>query len=445
MKQRLRILTPALTIAALLVLSTASAQDPGMPQSLTMEQAVGIALERNLTITLAQSQVRTSTARVTGAFGTFLPQISIESGYSKLLTSDDITVINGIPFGGSPSYSTSTSASAQLVVFDGFSRTSTYDAAQSSYSASLETLARTKQDITFQTRASYLNALRAEQIIDVRQSDLEVLQDKLVRSRQRVEAGVAQIGIVYSEEAEVANAELSLEQARTDAVVARNNLALLLNYDPTTELQLSTEGIASSIDTATIAQNRRDLGSKETMLQRQALQRRDIQALRLRLDASESSVGAARSGYWPRISTSLTWQWSQAGSQEWNDDARFGIGLSYTPFDGFQTNERVELAEAERQSVEIELRRLEIQARSDLQSAVARLDGAERQLRAADKAVSAARQNRFAADERYRLGAGVYSDYILASAQYLSAQINQVNAVFNYRLALYEIRYLLGE
>jgi outer membrane protein TolC len=63
----------------------------------------------------------------------------------------------------------------------------------------------------------------------------------------------------------------------------------------------------------------------------------------------------------------------------------------------------------------------------------------------AEKAVVAARQNRYAANERYKLGAGGYSDYLLANSQYLTAQINQVNAVFQYRLALYEIRYLVGE
>jgi outer membrane protein TolC len=65
-------------------------------------------------------------------------------------------------------------------------------------------------------------------------------------------------------------------------------------------------------------------------------------------------------------------------------------------------------------------------------------------LRAAEKAVAAARQSRYAADERYRLGAGAYVDYLLANAQYLTAQVNQVNAVFNYRLALYEVQYHTG-
>ena len=77
--------------------------------------------------------------------------------------------------------------------------------------------------------------------------------------------------------------------------------------------------------------------------------------------------------------------------------------------------------------------------------AIARLDGAERQLLAANKSVQASRQSRIAADERYKVGVGNYSDYLLANAQYLNAQINNVNAVFNYRLALYEVRYQLGQ
>jgi outer membrane protein TolC len=66
-------------------------------------------------------------------------------------------------------------------------------------------------------------------------------------------------------------------------------------------------------------------------------------------------------------------------------------------------------------------------------------------MRAAEKAVAAARQNRFAADQRYRAGVGTYTEFLLANAQYLSSQINQVNAAYNFRLAVYDVRYQIGE
>ncbi len=433
---------------SMFLLAPAFAQVPGdtPPRTLTIDQAVQIALDRNLSVTLSQSQVETSSARVTGAFGTFLPQISINSGYTKQLNDDPTVIVQGIPIQTNrPDNSYSASAGASLVLFDGFSRTANYSSARANFDASLQSLERTRQDVTWQTRSAFLNVLRTEQIIEVRTSDLELASERLAQNRELVNAGAAQIGVVYSQEAEVANAELALEQAHTDVVVARNTLQLLLNYDPVTPIQFSSEGLANSLDSAEITLTRGRFGTFEQMLERQRRTRSDLQAARLRVTSASSAVTAARSGYYPTISTSLGWYWQKAGTVDGSANTQFGLNLQFTPFDGFRTSEQVELAEAQRQTAEIELRKLELESRSVLQQALARLDGAERQLRAAEKAVAAARQSRYASDERFRLGAGSYVDYLLANTQYLSAQINQVNAVFNYRLAVFEVQYQIGE
>lgn len=449
MMDRPRLAFTAACIIVLISLPGATSllgQTPGIPRTLTIEQAVELAVERNLNVTLARSRVETASAHVTGAFGSFLPQINVSGGYTKQLSSDESVIVQGIPISTNrPDYNMNASASAGLVLFDGFSRSANYSSARSDFDAAIHTLEQSRHDVAYQTRAAFLSALRAEQIIEIRLSDLEVARERLAQNQALVDAGAAQIGTVYSQEAEVANAELSLEQARTDLTIARNNLSLLLNYDPAADIQLSSEGLVSSVDTVQVVQNRRALGSINDMLQRQLSNRRDLQAARLRVESASSSVTAARSGYWPTISSALGWSWSKAGAFEGSDNTYFSLNFQYSPFDGFRTNEQVQLAEAQRQSAEIDLRRLENEARSDLEQALARLDGAERQLRAADRAVAAARQSRYAADERFKLGAGSYTEYLLANAQYLTAQINQVNAVFNYRIALFEVRYQLGE
>jgi outer membrane protein len=308
----------------------------------------------------------------------------------------------------------------------------------------MQDLQRVRQDIRFQTRQTFLNALRSAEVINIRRTDLDLAREQLVRIQGRVDAGAAQIGQIYQQEAEIANAELSLEQARTDSLVTRNNLAFLMNVDPTTEFRLSSQGLAESIDSVDLVRMRQQLGSPEELIQQQFDARSDVRAAKLRVESARSQITAARAGYFPSLSAGLGYGWTRSGETS-SGDATFSLNFSFTPFDGFRTSEQVQLAEANYQSAQIELRRLELEARSALQGALAKLEGAERQLRAADKAVAAARQNRFAADERYKVGNGAYSDFLLASAQYLTAQINQVNAVFNYRLALYEVQYHLGQ
>ena len=423
----------------------ASAQNPSLnQQTLTIDDAVRLASERNLSITQAQSSVETSAARITSAFGSFLPQVTVQAGYTRQLT-DGTIFVQGTPIPGNRSDNNySAQANAQVQLFDGFNRTSVYSASQSNYNASVQELNRTRQQVTYQTRSAFLNALRTQQLIEVRQTDLEVAREQLVRARGLVEAGAAQMGTIYTQEAEIANAELSLEQARTDALVARNSLSAILNLDPAADLRLTSEGLANSIDSAEIASVRAQIRSLPALLEMQRRNRPDLLAAEMRVEAARSQISAARSGYFPSVTAGVGYGWNKS-DQTSSGDAQFSLGFQYTPFDGFRTSEQVELAEAQLQSAVIELRRQELQARSDLQQSLARMEGAERQLRAAERAVAAARQSRFAADERYKVGVGSYTDYLLASAQFLNAQINQLNAVFNFRLALYEIRYHLGE
>lgn len=439
--RRLQIFSSVLLLATVTQLA---AQTPGIPTTITIDQAVRIALDRNLGIERARLSVESAGARVTSAFGSFLPTVNLSAGYSKPLTSGDV-VIQGtrIP-GNQPDNILSANASTSVVLFNGFANSANYSAAQSSYNATLENLNKTRADVAFQARSSFLNALRAEQILDVRKNDLEVAREQLARLKGLVEGGVGLMTSVYSQEAEVANGELALEQSLTDATIARNTLKQLLNISPINELQLSSEGVAATIDTNEIARNRASFRSFSTLAGQQVSKRKEVQAARLNIDAARSSVAASKGNYYPSLSASLGYSWQKVPDYT-SDNADFSLNLSYSPFDGFRTSESVQLAEAQLKQSELELQQLEVQLNAELQQAIARLDGAERQLLAANKAVQASRQSRIAADERYKVGVGNYSDYLLANAQYLNAQVNQVNAVFNYRLALYEVRYQLGE
>lgn len=430
-----------------MLLSAASqlaAQTPGLPTTITIDQAVQIALDRNLEVERARIGVESAGARLTSAFGAFLPTVNLSAGYTKPLTSGDV-VIQGtkIP-GNQPDNILSANASTSVVLFNGFANSANYSAAQSSYDATLETLNKTRADIAFQARSTFLNALRAEQIMDVRKNDLEVAREQLARLKGLVEGGVGLMTSVYSQEAEVANGELALEQAITDATIARNTLKQLLNVSPLTELQLSNAGVAATIDTNEIARNRAAFRNVGELAKQQLEQRREVEAARLNIDAARFLVDASKGSYYPSLSATLGYSWQKVPEYS-SDNADVSLNLSYSPFDGFRTSESVQLAQAQLKQSELELQQLQVQLNAELQQAIARLDGAERQLLAANKSVQASRQSRIAADERYKVGVGNYSDYLLANAQYLNAQINNVNAVFNYRLALYEVRYQLGQ
>lgn len=438
-----------LTAAAVLLAVAAipsNAQEAGEtpPAVLTINQAVQIAIARNPTIEQARINRESAGATITSAFGAFLPTVSASGGYTRYLT-DGSTVIEGtvIP-GNRPDSYYRASIGASLLLFDGFGRTANYNASQASYKAAERTEVNAEREVTWLVRQGFLNALRAKQIVEEREAELQTARELLVRIQGLVEGGTAVIGTQYSQEAEVANAEVALEQARTDYLVARSLLSSLMNYDPVRSFEVSEAGLVEMIDSTDIARRREALGSVDEMLERQLRNRPDIVAARLRVEAADSRITAATSGYYPSLSSSIGWGWDKSGPVS-TSDGTLSFNLQYTIFDGFQTPERVQLAKAEKLLASLNVRTLELEARSELQQALARLEGAGRSILAAEKAVRAAQQSRFAADERFKVGVGNYSDYLTASIQSLVARINQVNAVFSYWIALYQIEYLIGE
>lgn len=447
---KITVLFSLLTTLCLLVLFTGtielSAQDTGgeqPPAILTIDDAVQLGLNRNLTVREAEMSLDNAGASVRSAFGTFLPRLGVNGGYSRNL-SEGSTIIEGTQQEASrPADAFSAGASVSVTLFDGFANTASYKASQFSYDAAGENLEAVQNQITWTVRQTFLRALENKQLVDVREAELETAKEQLELVRGRVEGGVALIDALYSQESEVASAELMLEQARTDYLVTKDQLSTLLNYDPARSFQLSSAGLAELLDSALIVENRKALGSIEDMYARQIANRPDIQQARYQIEAADSRITAAHAPYYPSLSTSLGWSWSKSGPLT-SSNTVFGLNASWSLFDGFRTSEQVQVAESQKISAEIAVRQLELEARAALAGAIARLEGAERSLLAAEKAVRAARQSRFATDERFQGGVGSYTDYLLANNRFVNARIQQVRATFSYRAALYEIEYLLG-
>jgi outer membrane protein TolC len=164
-------------------------------------------------------------------------------------------------------------------------------------------------------------------------------------------------------------------------------------------------------------------------------------AARQRIASAEASVNVAEAGYYPSLFASLGWGLDKTGPTQ-SSNGTFSLSFQYPLFEGFRTDEQVQLAQAELTRRKIALRRAELSVRNRIVQAWSRLKGAEQAVIAANRAVDAARENRYAADERYKAGAGSYSDYLTANQRFAEARINQINARFDYRLALFEIDYL---
>jgi hypothetical protein len=142
---------------------------------------------------LARAQLSAAAADLTAAFGSYLPSITFSAGYSRQLNVEGGRTINvggqiiRLPAVDPNSYSMSLIGTYTL--FDGFVREGVFQQRRAAVDAAEAGLEFTRQQLVAQVVQHYIEALKAERIVAVRQRFYELAQQELERARAQVELG----------------------------------------------------------------------------------------------------------------------------------------------------------------------------------------------------------------------------------------------------------------
>jgi outer membrane protein len=420
------------------------------PQTLTLEEAKRLALERNLNVIQAQNNNDAASSSRLAAYGSYLPTLSASGQWTRRQV-EGPTYINGIAIPGSSAKSTtgafSTSIGANLVLFDGLGRESNVSKANSTLSQSELTVTRTRQSIVYQVESSYLNVLRLEQLVRVADENLKRDKRQLERITESNRVGALSLADVYRQQSQVASDEVSVITSQNNFDDARADLVALIGLDVAQEYVFADTSVSTSLDSTEVAATEAKYQSLTDITRRALVSRPDFQNARLSVDAAQSGVTGAKSDYFPSVSAS-------AGVTMNNEELNklfdyktlyWGLSLSWTLFDGFRTNASVQSAIASRRNAEITFAQTERSIGVEVKKALLALVAAAKQFEASQKGLTSASEDRKIAEERYNLGAGTLLDLMTANASLVSAEANSINASYNYITAKRNVEYVLGE
>jgi outer membrane protein len=436
----------ALSIALVFAAVVAGAQT----RTLTLEEATKIALERNLNVVQAQNNASSSESSVLAAYGRYLPSLNASGSWTRTQMEGPIYT-QGVAIPGSNAKQTtgsfSAGLSAGLTLFDGFDREANLNRAQAMSDATEHTMVRTKQSIVFQVESSYLNVLRQEQLVKVSEENLKRDRRQLERIVESNRVGALSLADVYRQQSQVASDELNLINAQNSFDKANADLVALIGLNVADEYAFADAVISTTLDSTELVSVRakyRDLG----VLTRTALMvRPDLLGAKENLDASASSVTIARSNYFPSLSAAagLSGNNSEFGRLFDYKTIYWGLRLNWTLFDGFATNQAIQSAAASKRNAEISVAQAERNISVEMKKALLDLDAAMKQYEVSQKGLTSATEDRKIAEERYNLGAGTLLDLLVASANFVGAEANVVNASYNYIIAKRNVEYVLGE
>ncbi len=425
-------------------------------KTLTLDQAKQIALEQNLNVVQAQNNVESAQARALAARGEYLPFVSASANWRRSQNDSpggsSVVLSSGQIIPGSSGFSVNNSFSTGIdlsyTIFDGFRREGNLGAATSNAVASEHTSTRARQTVIYQTESAYISVLRNEQLVKVSEENLKRDLRQLERITEANRVGALSLADVYRQQSQVAQDELTLIRAQNDYDKSKADFVALIGLDVFEEYLFTDPGLESQlaalengVPSTTQPHNVGEL------TQRAIAARPDYLSVQEGYDAAESGVSSARAGYLPTISASAGYSLSNDRLSRITDNKslNWGIGLRWNLFDGFQTNQSLQAAIVQRRNAEVSMHQAQRDISVEMKKALLDLDAAGKALEASLKGLKSAQEDRKIAEERYNLGAGTLLDLLTASAGYVSAQANKVNAAYGYIIAQRNIEYVLGE
>ena len=427
----------------------------GQTNNLTLDQATQVALQHNLNVVQADANVGSAQAAVTAAYGGYLPSLSASGSWNRYSTdkaSSTTTNLGGGTFVLPPSKSTinqfGSGINANWTLFDGFNRQAQVGGATSRSVSAEETAVRTRQSIVFQTESAYLNILRNEQLVKVTDENLKRDNRQLERITESARVGAAAQADVYRQQSTVAADEFALIQAQATYDKSKADLVDLIGLDVGSEYTFNDPTISLDISTAQLDSTASLYGNFRELEKRSLASRPDYKSALESYNAAQSGVTSAKSSYFPSVNASAGYSLGTADAIENLSDSKtlnWGIRISWTLFDGFNTNANVQSAIANRRIAEIGLVQAERDIYAQLRKALLDFEAARKQYEVSQKGLKSATEDRKIAEEKYNLGAGTLLDLLTANAGLVQAQVNLVNSVYNYITAKKNVEYTIGE
>jgi outer membrane protein TolC len=437
---------PSTRLGASSVLTGGPQQIPGAakvtpaPTTLSLEQAIQLAVQNNLATLLARERRREAEGIKQESLSGLLPNIS-GTAYQANLTQNIAAL--GFQPGIFPGI-TSTfigpfnnfDARARLVqtIFN-LSAIRNYQAGRAGVRVAelQEELAR--EQVASFTALNYLEVLRADRAVAAAQANVELAQALLKLAQDQRNAGVATGVDVTRAQVRLAQEQVRLAQAQTNSEQARINLQRIIGVPLESPLTLTDQ----------LRFTDEPLPAVDTLVTQAGQSRREIRIAEEQLRTTDLERKAVRDEYLPSIE--FVGDYGVSGITPTNTDLptrRAAIQLNVPIFNGGLTRGRLSVATSRQRQAELELGNVRGQVEADVRLALSTLRTAAAQVRAADESVQLAERELEMSRDRFRAGVADNLEVVNAQTSLSDARDAQIAALAQYNAARLNLAAALG-
>ncbi|MGH9343442.1 MAG: TolC family protein [Terriglobia bacterium] len=408
--------------------------------TVSLDQAVQIALQKNPDVGAAQALVNAAKANVKIAHANYLPQIDLGLSYTRQTYNYDASP------GTSPSqwalfYKGQSNANAPYY-FGGLNLSQTIldfgrtkgqvEVSQAQLEAAEHNLQFVRDQIYYNIRAAYFTVIAAEDAVNIQKAAVTDAGRHLDQARAFHQFGTVPGIDVTSEQLALANARLGLQQAEESLEVDRSQLATAMGL-PVDQAPEPSETLESP----------RKNGKLKPLLAEAEQSRQDLLSQFDQVKASMGNLLTAKAQLRPNLSLStfldfrnLTWplvyNWS------------LGQMLAQSIFAGGANRARVRGAQAQEVAAQEDVASLRLLVDQQVFSALSGMRLAEDQINNATVADGYARENLALAENRYKVGVGTAVELNDAEYQATQSALRLVAARYDYQAASAKLDFALG-
>ena len=414
-------------------------------QSLSLPEAIAIALENNRDLKSSRLEMENADAQVDEALGNAYPTLDFNAMYTRNFQNPvfffpgEDGIIRPIEVGSKNALSADLTLQQIIfnsAVFTGVGTSEIYA------KVSRQQLRTQTVDVILGVKQAFYTALLAKEVLAVNQTLLQNAEANYQNTKVLFDAGLRAEFDAIRAEVSVANQRPLVVEARNNYESALDGLKILLGYDDVNNVRLELEGELPRPGSSTEPGLDQAIA---TLLEDNP----QLEALRLSSSVNEELIKINRSDYLPTLALFGTYKY-EAQADAFSDldfqpTAYAGLNLSLNIYNGGQTDAKVEQARIAYDQSRYQTAQVAASLKVQLESTLRKINYAKECIQASDRTIEQAERAYKIATTTYKAGTGTQlqiNDADLALAQ---ARLNQLSAIYDYNIAMAELEALLGD
>lgn len=415
------------TAGLLLLMNIAKAQEV---RTITFDEAVNIALEKNIQLRQEKNQLLSLDAQKQQSAMAYLPSAGINFQASRQDGQQFQLVEDGFEIKNVQADRLSGAINAELTVFNGFSRTHNRKIASYNYEAQLKGVERTRQEIIFQIAQQYLQVLLDAELLKINQQAVNDQAKQLQQIEGFVKQGLRPQADFYTQQAQLRQFELTAIESENQLEINKATLAQTLQLNPLEAFEIAsieTTGIPVDFPEADLA----------TAFNIALENRMDLEQSQLTVASSKRNIAFSRAGLYPSLAAFYQYgtQYSSLNTLNFRDqffdlypNNTVGLSLNIPIFNNFVSRTRVEIAKVDLANNSLDLENLKRTIFRDVQNAYLNFKAAIKRAEVTKTGVEASNEAYEVQKERYKIGVANFVELSQANQALIQAESDDAQA-----------------